>query len=69
MWSPIDISRFILLLKKKEGLTHGGHKPVKIWNQTIEKSKFLDYETLIKEDLIDYKGRLFKLNYEVKKTG
>ena len=53
----------------KEGLTHGAHKPVKISNQTIEKGKVLDYEALMKEDLIDYKDRLFKLNYEVKKTG
>ena len=54
---------------KKEGLTHGAHKPVKISNQTIEKGKVLDYEALMKEDLIDYKDRLFKLNYEVKKLG
>ena len=54
---------------KKEGLTHGAHKPVKISNQTIEEGKVLDYETLMKEDLIDYKDRLFKLNHEVKKLG
>ena len=54
---------------KKEGLTHGAHKPVKISNQTIEKGKVLDYETLMKEDLIDYKDRLFKLNHEVTKLG
>ena len=52
---------------KKEGLTHGAHKPVKISNKTINKGKVFDYETLMKEDLIDYKDRLFKLNYEVKK--
>ena len=58
-----------LYYSKKEGLTHGAHKPVKISNKTIEKGKILDYETLMKEDLIDYKDRLFKLNYEVKKLG
>ena len=46
---------------KKEGLTHGAHKPVKISNQTIEKGKVLDYEALMKEDLIDYKDRLLNL--------
>ena len=58
-----------LYYSKKEGLTHGTHKPVKISNKTTEKGKILDYETLMKEDLIDYKDRLFKLNYEVKKLG
>ena len=53
----------------KVGLTHGTHKPVKTSNRTIEKGKVLDYETLMKEDLIDYEDRLFKLYDEVKKLG
>ena len=54
---------------KKEGLTHGTHKPVKVSSKTVEKGNILDYETLMKEDLIDYKARLFKLIHEVKKLG
>tara|TARA_B100000989_G_scaffold297420_1_gene283150 strand:+ start:7187 stop:8509 length:1323 start_codon:yes stop_codon:yes gene_type:complete len=54
---------------KKEGLTHGAHKPVTISNKNIEKGKIFDYDTMMKQDLIDYKDRLFKLDYEVKKLG
>ena len=58
-----------LYYSKKEGLRHGTHKPVKISNKIVEKGKILDYKTLMKEELIDYKDRLFQLNYEVKKLG
>ena len=40
-----------------------------ISNKNIEKGKIFDYDTIMKQDLIDYKDRLFKLNYEVKKLG
>ena len=35
----------------------------------MEKGNILDYETLMKEDLIDYKARIIKLINEVKKLG
>ena len=54
---------------KKEGLAHGAHEPIKLSNKTIEKGKILNHKTLMKEDLIYYKDRLFKLNDEVKKLG
>ena len=48
---------------------HGAHKPVTISNKNIEKGKIFDYNTIMKQNLIDYKDRLFKLDYEVKKLG